>query len=348
MATAEHLELIKRGVADWNGWRKDKPEVRPDLREADLSWTDLEEIDLRGADLRGAKLIGSQLRNSVISRATNMKPGYFVDADLTGADLSDAILSGADLSFSILQNASMHRVALLDMSLVLADLAGADLTDAFLGGTSFGNNDLSTVKGLDAIWRTRGPSYIDVHTLHLSRGRIPESFLRAVGVPEYIIAFMNSIAYQDEPYFSCFVSYSSKDHEFAEHLTWDLRRRGVQCWFAPEDMRIGDKIRQSIDDAIRKQEKLLLILSKPSVESEWVEKEVETAFEAERRRKTTILVPIRLDQEIMECEQAWAADIRRTRNIGDFTHWQDSASYIKAINRLIQALKKEGTEGRTT
>jgi hypothetical protein len=270
-----------------------------------------------------------------------MMQGYFVDADLTGADLSDAILSGADLSYSILQNANMTRVALLDMSLVSADLTGADLTDAFLGGTSFGKNDLSMVKGLGTIWRTRGPSYIDVHTLHLSRGQIPESFLRAVGVPEYLIAFLNSISYQDESYFSCFISYSSKDHEFAEKLTWDLRRRGVRCWFAPEDMRIGDKIRQSIDEAILKQEKLLLILSRTSIQSDWVEKEVETAFDVERKRKTTILIPVRLDQEIMECNQAWAADIRRTRNIGDFTRWQDSVLYIEAVNRLIRDVRKK-------
>jgi hypothetical protein len=48
-----------------------------------------------------------------------------------------------------------------------------------------------------------------------------------------------------------------------------------------------------------------------------VEKEVETAFEKERKQGRTVLFPIRLDNAVMEAEEAWAADIRRTRHIGD-------------------------------
>ena len=58
--------------------------------------------------------------------------------------------------------------------------------------------------------------------------------------------------------------------------------KGVRCWFAPEDLPWGEKIRPGIDQAIRKHEKLLLVLSAQSVISDWVEQEVETAFERER------------------------------------------------------------------
>ena len=37
--------------------------------------------------------------------------------------------------------------------------------------------------------------------------------------------------------------YSSQDQAFAERLHADLQSKGVHCWFAPEDMKIGDKIR---------------------------------------------------------------------------------------------------------
>src|SRR5947209_8656511 len=40
------------------------------------------------------------------------------------------------------------------------------------------------------------------------------------------------------PLFSCFISYSSQDHAFAEQLHTDLERHGVKCWFAPHDMKI--------------------------------------------------------------------------------------------------------------
>jgi hypothetical protein len=41
----------------------------------------------------------------------------------------------------------------------------------------------------------------------------------------------------------------------------------------------------------------------------------------------------------MEAEQAWAAKIRRTRHIGDFSRWKDHDSYHQAFNRLLRDLK---------
>jgi uncharacterized protein involved in type VI secretion and phage assembly len=34
----------------------------------------------------------------------------------------------------------------------------------------------------------------------------------------------------------CFISYSSKDQQFASQLHRDLERAGIGCWFAPEDL----------------------------------------------------------------------------------------------------------------
>jgi hypothetical protein len=143
-------------------------------------------------------------------------------------------------------------------------------------------------------------------------------------------------------YYSCFISYSSKDEAFAQRLHTDLQQKGVRCWFAPEDMKIGDKIRPRIDESIRIHDKLLLVLSKNSINSTWVEKEVETAFEEENKRKQTVLFPVRLDKAVMDTDQAWAADIRRTRHIGDFSWWKDHDAYQQAFERLLRDLKAEG------
>jgi uncharacterized protein YjbI with pentapeptide repeats len=64
-------------------------------------------------------------------------------------------------------------------------------------------------------------------------------------------------------------------------------------------------------------------LSENSVRSSWVEKEVEAAFKKERLCGCIVLFPIRLDDGIMNIDQAWAADIRRTRHIADFSKWED-------------------------
>jgi hypothetical protein len=117
----------------------------------------------------------------------------------------------------------------------------------------------------------------------------------------------------------------------------------VRCWFAPEDLKIGDKFRTRIDEAIRIHDKLLLVLSEHSVNSKWVEKEVETAFDKETLDHT-VLFPLRLDDAVMKTDRAWAADIRRTRHIGDFTDWKDQDAFQVAFDRLLRDLKAESAE----
>jgi DNA-binding response OmpR family regulator len=143
-------------------------------------------------------------------------------------------------------------------------------------------------------------------------------------------------------FYSCFISYSSKDHEIAEQLYLDLLNKGIKCWFAPEDLKIGDRLRLALDQAIRIHDKLMVLLSESSVGSQWVEKEVETAFERERLENRVVLFPIRLDDTVMNTDQPWAADIRRTRHIGDFRDWQNHDSYKKAFQRLLRDLKAQG------
>src|SRR5262249_48117298 len=140
-------------------------------------------------------------------------------------------------------------------------------------------------------------------------------------------------------FYSCFISYSSMDAEFAAKLHADLEKNSVRCWYAPEDIKIGEQFRQKIHDAIRDYDKLLLVLSEQSVRSSWVQDEVEACFEREQRQQRQMLFPIRLDEAITRTEQAWAATIRRRWHIGDFTNWRDQASYEKAFQRLLRDLK---------
>jgi uncharacterized protein YjbI with pentapeptide repeats len=45
MANEEHLAVLRQGVAAWNAWRKNNPDI-PDLSDADLLGTDLLGTDL--------------------------------------------------------------------------------------------------------------------------------------------------------------------------------------------------------------------------------------------------------------------------------------------------------------
>ena len=58
-----------------------------------------------------------------------------------------------------------------------------------------------------------------------------------------------------------------------------MRHIFQHCWLDQENLKIGDKFREKIDEAIRIYDKLLIILSENSIGSDWVEDEVEAAFE---------------------------------------------------------------------
>ena len=192
-----------------------------------------------------------------------------------------------------------------------------------------------------------GPSSVGVETIVRSQGDIPEIFLRGTGMPDNFIAYMRSLVTKPIEYYTCFISYSSKDDAFTRQLHADLQQEGVRCWFAPEDMKIGDVIRTRIDESIRLHDKLLVVLSASSVDSAWVEDEVEAALEKERftrerGKSQTVLFPIQLDDAIKNVTAGWPAKIRRTRNIGDFRNWDKSyTDYAKAFGRLLRDLKAE-------
>src|SRR5205085_2129235 len=113
--------------------------------------------------------------------------------------------------------------------------------------------------GLETV-QHRGPSEISISTIYRSQGNIPEVFLRGAGVPDNFIEYMHSLVGRGFEFYSCFISYSTKDQEFADRLYADLQSSGVRCWFAPHDIQGGKRLEEQIDRAIRVHERVLLIL----------------------------------------------------------------------------------------
>ena len=87
----------------------------------------------------------------------------------------------------------------------------------------------------------------------------------------------------------------------------------------------------------------MIVLSDASMKSRWVEREVNAAREREDRENRTVLFPIRIDKAVIEAQQPWAADIRRSRHIGDFSRWKDHDSYLRGFERLLRDLEAKGS-----
>jgi len=108
---------------------------------------------------------------------------------------------------------------------------------------------------------------------------------------------------------------------------------------------MGEHIRIGIDEAIRLHDKVLLVLSKHSIASGWVEREVKAALARERKERRTVLFPVWLDRAIQDCPYPWATEIRHERNIGDFSRWKAHNTYEKMLERLLRDLKAEPNMG---
>ena len=309
MASEEHLEILRKGIAAWNEWREANLDVRPDLADANLD----------GANLDGANL---------------------TDATLTGANLDDATLTGANLDGANLR------------STVIADI------------------DLRQVEGLEAVYH-HGPSTVGTNTLERSHGQIPAAFLRGCGLsdweilaaklwnPDLTAAERTDITYEmlammetggAFDFFSAFISYSHDDKAFARALHDELQSRGVRCWLDEHQIAAGDDIYDAVDRGIRLWDKVLLLCSESSLNSWWVEDEIDKGLEKERKlrkergKPVLAIIPLDLDGHLFNWTDGRAATLRK-RYAPDFKGWKPGDELDgDELDKVIRALRSDGRE----
>ena len=65
------------------------------------------------------------------------------------------------------------------------------------------------------------------------------------------------------------------------------------------------------------------------------------SLDEERTRNQRVLLPVRIDDAVMQTSEAWARLLRGQRNIGDFSRWKEHNSYQKSFDRLMRDLRAE-------
>ena len=114
--TEDLLDMLKQGVGVWNQWRKEHPEVRPDLSGINLRGSQLRKVDFQGVNLNGADLSETSLAGANLSQA-DLRNASLRKASLYRVDLSGADLSGADLQDTFLRNANLFETIFTDVKL---------------------------------------------------------------------------------------------------------------------------------------------------------------------------------------------------------------------------------------
>ena len=361
MADEKQLERLRAGAEVWNKWREENPTIEIDLSESVLGESDLTEFNLSKADLSGADLIGAVLISAsfhgAILRNARLGGADLFGADLRGADLRDADLRRADLYAADLGEADLRGTYLIGTNLNGAILSEAKLDNAILSKTSFSRNDLSKTRGLEIVSHF-SPSTIGTDTLQLSKGTISEVFLRGCGLSDWEIESaklyrpdlsnqeINNIIYrvfdlraqQALQVSPLFISYSHADTPFVEKLEKRLTKMGVRYWRDVHDAKAG-RLEKQIDYAMRQNPTVLLVLSKNSMDSDWVEHESRQARTLEKELKRDVLCPVALDdswksshwpQRLMEQIMEY--------HILDYSKWRNDRQFEQVFGKLIAGL----------
>ena len=121
-----------------------------------------------------------------------------------------AILDGLDLSGSFFESANLSGTLIYEVNFTGAFLHRVNLTNTTISQVVLGDVDLRDVHGLETVDHMN-PSILGIDTIYRSAGNIPEAFLRGVGVPDEMITYIKSLVGRPSEFYSCFISYSSKD-----------------------------------------------------------------------------------------------------------------------------------------
>lgn len=164
LAKPEHLDHLSRGVDHWNRWRRDHPDIEPDLSRATLNAQsfagsslvqglpegqplNLRGIDFSGADLQQARISDTDLADADLRKA-NLRRAKLQGvtarrADCSMATLSNSLAKRLDLQDANFSGAVLHELECNDSTFAEADFTGANLVNSRFPGCVLRNATLS-------------------------------------------------------------------------------------------------------------------------------------------------------------------------------------------------------------
>jgi len=130
---------------------------------------------------------------------------------------------------------------------------------------------------------------------------------------------------------SVFISYSTKDKEFVDKLSLALLSKNIPVWRDIWQIDVGEYIDNSIKEAIQKSYYICLVISKNSLNSEWVQKEIEIALSRQSKENIeNFIIPIIID----DCE---LPDVLKTIKGVNFAQ----KSFEEGIKEILNKIGKK-------
>lgn len=133
-----------------------------------------------------------------------------------------------------------------------------------------------------------------------------------------------------------FVSHSSKDKQFARWLSIDLANAGHRPWLDEWEIRAGDSIPTQIGLGIEDCDFVLVLLSKKSTSSHWVEREWQAKFWNEVNVNKVMVIPVLVE----DCE---IPILLQAKKYADFR-----TDYTDGLETLLASLLPKSKQTRLT
>lgn len=95
---------------------------------------------------------------------------------------------------------------------------------------------------------------------------------------------------------SVFLCHNSKDKLFVRELAERLKLDGVRVWLDEAELNIGDSLINRISGGIKDMDYVAVIISKNSIDSSWVQKEISLAMSKEIAGREVSVLPILVDK----------------------------------------------------
>ena len=203
----ELLDLLRQRATEWNWFRHEHKRYRPILNSLQFP----SEANFQGYDFSDAVLVGGEFETANFGNAQliniDAKAARFENCSFKSADLSRANFFNARFTYCNFTDCDLADAFLVRAIFRHCKMDGANFTSAEFGETDFINVSLSGARGLGKS-KHESPSNLDLATLKQS---LPIWFLRGVGLSEELISAQPLFGAEASSYYSCFISFSTKD-----------------------------------------------------------------------------------------------------------------------------------------
>jgi len=125
---------------------------------------------------------------------------------------------------------------------------------------------------------------------------------------------------------SVFISHSSRDNEFCDRLALNLVEYEVEVWYDEWEIKVGDSLREKIASGIETNDYLAVVLSTASVDSDWVQLELNAALAKELAERKVFVLPLLIE----DCE---LPTFLKDKKWADFRN-----NYEKGLHELLDVL----------